>query len=141
MQRYAEIKNSIEQFNQLIFGCGFYFWWAYDHRRSMRTNKAENAKGKTLTIYAMFDPIYQIPDAEIYFKHCTEHDLPKDFSIPDHWTKPPFEIIDIQFATIENDENNNLVQQATFRLNCAIAHSDLDYYTIKAAGFYFKKLS
>lgn len=138
MQRYGELKHLVSKFNELIFGCGFYFYWNYEHKHSMRGNKSEKPRGETLFIESMFDPIHK-HQIEIYLKNCTEHNLPKDYHIPDHWEKPPFEIINVEFAPEEDNEDDRLVQQATFKLHFH-TFSEPDYYWIKAGGFYFEKV-
>ncbi|HEY8401872.1 MAG TPA: hypothetical protein VIK89_11455 [Cytophagaceae bacterium] len=138
MQRYGELKHLLNEFNELIFGCGFYYYWAKDHKRAMRTNKSSKAKGDVLVIYSMFDPSYA-HQIEIYFKQCTEHNLPEDYHIPDHWTKPPFEILSIVFATEEENEDDNLVKEFVLKLNCH-TFQESDYFWIKASRFYFNKL-
>ena len=138
MQRYGELKYMVNKFNELIFGCGFYYWWNYEHKRSMSDNRSEKPKGETLFIESMFDPCYD-HQIEIYLKNCTEHNLPKDYHIPDHWSKPPFEITDIIFDTHEEYEDDRQVLQATFKLHFH-TFSEPDFYWIKAGGFYFEKV-
>ncbi|MCB0507424.1 MAG: hypothetical protein R2739_00185 [Chitinophagales bacterium] len=138
MQRYGELKHLLQSFNELIFGCGFYYYWNYEHKRSMRENSSTKPKGETLFIESMFDPCYD-HQIELYFKNCIEHNLPKDYHIPDHWNKMPIEISSIQFATDEENEDDNLIQLATFKLHFH-TFSEPDFYYIRAGGFYFEKV-
>lgn len=138
MQTYGELKHQLNSFNELIFGCGFYYYWNYEHKRSMRENKSKKPNGETLFLESMFDSCYK-HSLEIYIKKCIEHNLPKDYHIPDHWQKPAFEIKEILFAKQEEIEDNSLVQQVTLKLNFH-TFSDLDFYWIKASSFYFKKV-
>lgn len=138
MQRYGELKHIVRTFNELIFGSGFYYYWNYKQKRSMRTNLSTKPKGETLFIESMFDPCYA-HSIEIYIKNCVEHNLPKDYHIGDHWHKLPFEITDVIFATDEENEEERLVQQVTFKLYFH-TFSEPDFYWIKAGSFYFEKL-
>lgn len=105
----------------------------------MRESVSKNEKGDTLFIESMFDPCYA-HQIEIYLKNCTAHNLPKDHYIGDHWHKPPFEITEVQFASIEENEDENMVKQATFKLYFH-TFSEPDFYWIKAGSFYFDKVS
>lgn len=67
MQRYGELKYMVNKFNELIFGGGFYYWWNYEHKRSMSDNRSEKPKGETLFIESMFDPCYD-HQIEIYLR-------------------------------------------------------------------------
>ena len=139
MQSFGELKYQIEKFNQQIFGCGFYFYWCYDCSKCMHENIVTNQSGKTLMLHAMFDPCYE-HTFEIYFKHCKEHNLPKDYWIPDHWKKPPFEIQYITFATEEENPEENLVKEFTMKLYFHTLTDEIDFYWIKASRFYFEKV-
>ncbi len=139
MQTYGSLTHQIETFNQLIFGCGFYYYWADDHKRAMRENSSANKNGKTLVMYAMFDVCYP-HTIELYFKKCMEHNLPKDYFIPDHWHIPPLEIESIDFETQTDIQDDNLVRQFTMRLYTSSSFFEEPFFRIKAKSFYFEKV-
>jgi hypothetical protein len=139
MQSYGELKHLVNKFNELVFGSGFYYCWNYEHKRSMRENISRKQKGETLLIESMFDPCYA-HSIEIYLKNCTAHNLPKDYWIPDHWKKPPFEIQYITFATEEENPEGNLVKEFTMKLYFHTLTDEIDFYWIKASRFYFDKV-
>lgn len=139
MQTYGSLTHQIETFNQLIFGCGFYYYWADEHKRAMRENSSANKNGKTLVMYAMFDVCYP-HTIELYFKKCMEHNLPKDYFIPDHWHIPPLEIESIDFETQTDIQDDNLIRQFTMRLYTSSSFFEEPFFRIKAKSFYFEKV-
>ena len=138
MQSYGELKHLLKTFNELIFGCGFYYYWEQEAKRAMKVNKSQNTNGNLLVIYVTFDPWFA-HQFEIYFKHCTEHNLPHEYYIPDHWTKPAFEIESIEFASVKENEDENLVKEFTLKLNYRTS-SEPEYYWIKAKRFHYNQI-
>jgi hypothetical protein len=139
MQTFGELKYQLEKFNQLTLGSGIYFYWEYEAQKCMDSHIAHHKNGDTLMLHATLDvSFYHI--LEIYIKNCTEHNLPKDCYLPDHWTKPAFEIQEIILATELILKDESLVKAFTLKLNYRAFESELGYYTIQASRFYFKKV-
>lgn len=139
MQTYGSLQHQIQQFNDLIFGCGFYYYWAFEHKRAMRTNRTENINGKTLVLYSMFDPIYEQNTIELYFKKCTAHNLPKEYYIPDHWHIPPLAIEEVEFIDKKENNKEQFVKRFTIRLYTSSPFEGKEYFSIKAVAFYFER--
>ncbi len=141
MQTHADLQEKIQQFNALIFGCGFYYYWDYDHPRSMKEHiHSGNNRPKDLIVSSMYDPCYP-PDYLLCFKRCTKHNLQKDYYIPDSWDKQPLEIIDLRLLESDKHIIDRQVASFTVRLNAGSGYNSGNFYTITAQGFYYKALS
>ncbi len=140
MQTYINLQEKIQEFNTLIFGCGFYFYWEYEYPRGMKEQTHNgSSRPKDLIVSSMFDTCYAA-DYLLCFKRCTQHNLQKDYYIPDSWDKPPIEIIDIQLVECDRHIMDRHVSSFTAKLNAGSGYNSGNFCTITAQGFYYREL-